>query len=354
MHFVQEQLIDHVIHSSERSVTAAIPEHEHAVTGASGHAELLLPPGATVSVQCVPSGADASDALVQHALTARHTFVVASQPEQRVALTLPRPASLTVVVRELGTEAGVCNAEVRCLVIEDELGQSVDGAARDVQSRLHATDQDGRTAPFAGRAGMLVRAELASLPPELLPMAYLDRLLDQQHVMRLTGVHELEWVVPRKPRIRVCSHDAASGEQVVGVRYRVMTRRHTPAALQPQVSFGGALSIRRARPQVRHGYLIHVPIAMTWQRSCNSSGRGCQKQYGRSLPHLSVSPGASERAGLATPISRRRKACPGGRRHANPSAGRACALQHAYPLPCAPRRRRRSPGPPARCSQLQQ
>ena len=41
-------------------------------------------------------------------------------------------------------------------------------------------------------------------------------------------------------------HDAASGERVIGIRYRVMTRPHGAVAPQPRVSFGGTLLLDAA------------------------------------------------------------------------------------------------------------
>jgi hypothetical protein len=72
-------------------------------------------------------------------------------------------------------------------------------------------------------------------------MDAMERVNEQETMVRLVSKHELNWYAPRKPSISVRVHDAASGERVIGIRYRVMTRPHGAAAPQARVSFGGAL-----------------------------------------------------------------------------------------------------------------
>ena len=74
----------------------------------------------------------------------------------------------------------------------------------------------------------------------------MERVSEQQTMVRLVDKHEMNWYVPRKPSISVRVHDAASGERVIGIRYRVMTRPHGAVAPQPRVSFGGTLLLDAA------------------------------------------------------------------------------------------------------------
>lgn len=76
---------------------------------------------------------------------------------------------------------------------------------------------------------------------QYLGMDAMERVSDQETMVRLINEHEMSWSVPRKPSVSVRVHDAASGERVIGIRYRVMTRPHGSVAPQPRVSFGGTL-----------------------------------------------------------------------------------------------------------------
>ena len=239
---VQSQLVDYVVESGEDSTIASIAEHALHRSDAVGKAELLLPAGATVDLQATVSASDAAAAgAVLGSLTSSHAFTVAFAREQALDLAVPQVAILKVVIRELGKGVPVRGAAVRCTIIEDEQGVSLDGAAAELSPSPFETDASGATAWFQGRAGMLVRVDLAAVPFEYLDMTDLDRVLEQERVVRLAGAHTIEWVIPHKPQIQLRCHDVASGERVVGVQYRVMARPHAARTARPRVSFGGAL-----------------------------------------------------------------------------------------------------------------
>lgn len=86
---------------------------------------------------------------------------------------------------------------------------------------------------------------------DYLSMDAIERVIDQEQTRRMVGAHTFTWFVPRKPRVSVRVHDAASGERVIGVRYRVMSHAHMQPAPARRVSFGGTQVIHDAVPQVR-------------------------------------------------------------------------------------------------------
>lgn len=86
-------------------------------------------------------------------------------------------------------------------------------------------------------------------------MDAIERVVDQEQAQRMVGAHTFAWFVPRKPRVSVRVHDAASGERVIGVRYRVMAQAHMQPAPARRVSFGGSRIVEE--PQVR----IHCPAS---------------------------------------------------------------------------------------------
>lgn len=85
-------------------------------------------------------------------------------------------------------------------------------------------------------------------------MDSIERVVDQEQARRMVGAHTFAWFVPRKPRVSVRVHDAASGERVIGVRYRVMAQAHMQPAPARRVSFGGSQIIEE--PQVRMRHLV--------------------------------------------------------------------------------------------------
>ena len=82
-------------------------------------------------------------------------------------------------------------------------------------------------------------------------MDAIERVVDQEQTRRMVGAYTFTWFVPRKPRVSVRVHDAASGERVIGVRYRVMSQPHMRPAPARRVSFGGSQVIDDQDPQVR-------------------------------------------------------------------------------------------------------
>lgn len=100
------------------------------------------------------------------------------------------------------------------------------------------TDAAGSTGPIKARAGTNVRARIVSLPWRYLPLEYMDQLLSQPATVRLVNEHHVKWEVPAKPKVSVRVHDAASGERVHGVQYRIMVRPHVKPDEQARVTFG--------------------------------------------------------------------------------------------------------------------
>ena len=238
---MQVQLANDAVESTQPEVVARVPEHLALETDDDGVVTAWLPPGSQATVQCVPSDHDAAPVWRSDGGCAQRDITVSDAAEQRVTFELPKPAWLTVAVRELGTNAPVAGVTVRFTMIETEYGElGADASAGSAGTHELLTDESGRTPPFEGRAGALLRADVATLPPQLLAMQFLDHAMEQPRVVRLMSAHTLEWVLPRKPRVEVAAHDAASGERIVGVRFRVMARPHSPRAPRPRVSFGGA------------------------------------------------------------------------------------------------------------------
>ena len=130
----------------------------------------------------------------------------------------------------------IAGARVQFVMSQDETGDLVD-----IVLKVLETSEEGYTEWVHSRTGTLVRAELEQLPWKYLGMDAMERVSEQQTMVRLVDKHELNWYVPKKPSVSVRVHDAASGERVIGIRYRVMTRPHGAVAPQPRVSFGGTL-----------------------------------------------------------------------------------------------------------------
>lgn len=263
---VQTQLVDHVIESSEPCVTEAVPDHFEVATGEDGLCELWLPPGAQASVQCLPPpsqcGATASEAQENSgnappllaAAEPERLLVVSHRHEQFVGFHVFQRAALRITVRELGSSTRIPGVRVRVTLIEDERGATVTTIPSNSQPARQpvldlVTGPDGTTPTYHGRAGALVRADVVDLPAAYLHMRFLDRVLDQPHTVRLAGSHSLEWQLPRKPKVMVQVHDAASGERVLGVRFRILVQPHAPAVVRPRVSFGA--HVKPLAPPVR-------------------------------------------------------------------------------------------------------
>jgi hypothetical protein len=233
---MQGQLSNFVVENAESSVVASVSDHFEMRTDAAGLADVWLPPGAVAYMQCLPH-APSGHSQSFEADESEQRITVSSEKEQFVAFELHQTARLRVRIQQFGSDTPIVGAVVLFSMMEDERGEQ-DG----VHFRRESleTDAAGETPWFMGRAGMLIRASLVSLPHEYLPMRDLDHLLDQLQSMRLTGDHVLKWQVPRKPRVDVRVHDAASGERIIGVQFRVMCRPHAALPPHPRVSFGGA------------------------------------------------------------------------------------------------------------------
>ena len=264
---VQAQLIDYVVESNEPSVTELVEDRFQVVTGADGLAALWLPPGAQAAVQCLPpappaapdsAGSEAGTELA--ADRPERLFVVSHRSEQFVAFDIFQHADLVISVREFGTDTPIAGVRVSVTLVEDERGEAVPPHQSTSAPVQHLeTGADGTTPAYRGRAGSLVRADVVALPPEFVHMRHMDRVLEQTHAVRLVAMHTVDWQIPRKPSIALQVHDAASGERVLGVRYRVMVQPHAPPATLPHVSFG------------------HTPAPSAVVRSppCNAVRGGC-------------------------------------------------------------------------------
>jgi hypothetical protein len=233
---VQAQLIDYVVGRQEHSVVANVPVHFDIVTDSHGIAELWLPPTAEARVMCVPKPTLADAERHFKLDESQRLIIVSHRKEQFVAFELHESARLAVTVRAFDSGEAVEGVRVCCRMIQDERGEAVPAATCD--SLL--TGRDGHTPWFRGRAGTFVQAEIVDLPHEYLHLEYMAHVMDQLQCLRLTGSHELQWQVPRKPRVLIHVRDATSGERVVGVQYRVMVQPHTPPTAQPRVSLDAA------------------------------------------------------------------------------------------------------------------
>ena len=139
------------------------------------------------------------------------------------------------------------------VITEDEDGNLLEDPLLVAEA---VTNDEGSTGAIAARSGCLLQARLIKLPEQYLDMQYMDRVVEQQSTVRLTDEHTMRWEVPRKPQLAIRVHDAASGERVHGVQYRLMVRHHAPSKPQARVSFGGGITLPRSRqhlqPFMRH------------------------------------------------------------------------------------------------------
>lgn len=113
-------------------------------------------------------------------------------------------------------------------------------------------------------------------------MDAIERVMDQEQTRRMVGAYTFTWFVPRKPRVSVRVHDAASGERVIGVRYRVMSQPHMRPAPARRVSFGGSQVIDDRDPQVRLCTICHRTSASQLQnapRLCETARAGCTDAF---------------------------------------------------------------------------
>lgn len=234
MPLLQAQLIDYVVENSEPTVTARLQEHYELTTDSQGLAGAWLPPGAELSVLCHPPPQEHQSVPSSIAEPLRHLAV--SHNSQFVGFEVQQMSSVRVRLCEFGTSLPIAGARVRFVMSQDETGDLVD-----IVLTVLETSEEGCTKWVHSRTGALIRAELEHLPWKYLGMDAMERVSDQQTMVRLVSEHEMNWYVPKKPSVSVRVHDAASGERVIGIRYRVMTRPHGAAAPQPRVSFGGTL-----------------------------------------------------------------------------------------------------------------
>jgi hypothetical protein len=232
---LQAQLMDFVVENAEPGVTARLQERYELTTDSKGIAMAWLPPGAELSVFChTPVAAEA--VLPSTIANPQRHIAVSHRAAQFVGFELQQVSRIRVVLAEFGTGLPVAGASIRFVMAQDELGNLCDA-----ELGVLATSAQGCTDWVCARTGALVRAEIAELPWKYLGMDSMERVCDQEQMLRLVDEHEVQWYVPKKPTVSVRVHDAASGERVIGIHYRVMCRPHSAEPPASRVSFGGTL-----------------------------------------------------------------------------------------------------------------
>jgi hypothetical protein len=256
-------MVDYIIENASPSVTARISDRHELSSDKDGLAHAWLPPGSTVTVLCQTHHAAVEHGGLEPVDGSRRVAISYRNP-QFIGFELRQSARIAVTLREFGTNIPVPGAQIVFTMTQDENGEFVDDVIGTVE-----TMSDGRTPWIRGRTGTLVRADIVSLPHEFLGLDSIDRVCEQEHTWRLTGEHMVHWNVPRKPRVCVRAHDAASGERIVGVHYRVMMRRHAQRPPGARVSFGGAELLQEVR-KVRNapqGYSQTATVCCVSDRS---------------------------------------------------------------------------------------
>ena len=232
---LQGQLTDFVVDIAEPSVTARLQERYDLATDGCGIAAAWLPPGAELSIFC-HSPPPTAQLVPSTVADPQRQVAVSHRAAQFVGFELQQMSCVRVALAEFGTSRPVAGARIRFFMAQDELGNLCDAPLGALE-----TGEDGATGWMHARTGALVRAEVAGLPWKYLGMDSMERVCEQEQMLRLTGEHEMRWYVPKKPSVSVRVHDAASGERVIGIRYRVMSRPHTAELPPSRVSFGGTL-----------------------------------------------------------------------------------------------------------------
>lgn len=227
---MQAQMIDHIVDARHTDPCANVSRYLQLHTDDHGKADALVPPGARLQVQCMPRIDRPTPAWLQALQRSHQAVLVKPDGEQHVQLAVPLPAALVVTIRDATTQQPVAGCRVRLRVVQDAYGKAVQAHHCPVHDSLETeTDASGCTAAFDSCLGAVVHAELLAVPQTYLHLDYLNQAAEQPRTVRLEGQDMLQWVIPRKPRIGVCAHDAASGERVIGVRLRVLA---VPRSLQ--------------------------------------------------------------------------------------------------------------------------
>ena len=235
---VQDQIVDHAVDSRHVDPCADVPRQVQLVTDHLGTAEALVPPTAQLHIQCRPCVAAPSAAWLHALSSSSQVLRAGTDAQQSVQLALPMPASLVVTIRDAVTQQPVAGCTVRLSVLQDAFGNALQAEGRSAHDALDTTtDNSGCSAAFHGCVGALVHAELVSVPDTFLHLDFLDQATEQPRTVRLEGENVLEWVIPQKPRIAICAHDAASGERVIGVRLQVLA---VPRSLSKKLSLHSA------------------------------------------------------------------------------------------------------------------
>lgn len=93
------------------------------------------------------------------------------------------------------------------------------------------TDSHGKMETLDLRAGTRVMVKVLEAPFYHLAPRYAPNGSDSL-AFRITGTHHCEMFLPRKPRIKVFVYDCTSGEEVQGIKFRVLVDRNLSRASQ--------------------------------------------------------------------------------------------------------------------------
>jgi hypothetical protein len=218
---------------------------------------------------CQPS--EGSDLMIGQT---ERVITISEDVKQSITFIAMKCAYIRTTLHDLSSRQAIEGALVTFIMVEDEEGNL---CANVIGSR--STNADGCVKWLPAPAGCLVRAELSAWPEQYLSLECLDIEHRSDRVVRMHHCHTLEWLLPRKPQVRVsllamCDraqtliasfvgtdcllqqqhqqgyealrrlqvqmHDAASGERVHGVRYKVMSSPQAAKPRPPRVSFGGS------------------------------------------------------------------------------------------------------------------
>lgn len=115
---LQAQLIDFVVESSEPYVLEGVQDHYELETSEDGLAEAWLPPGAVLSLHCLPTDTQTAEGLplAFEAIEEQRQISVSHRSRQFVGFELQQTARLTIVLHEFGKPHAIEGAKIEVRV----------------------------------------------------------------------------------------------------------------------------------------------------------------------------------------------------------------------------------------------
>mmetsp|Transcript_4901 Transcript_4901/g.13669 ORF Transcript_4901/g.13669 Transcript_4901/m.13669 type:complete len:1418 (+) Transcript_4901:25-4278(+) len=218
---VIEHLVDWVVESHEQTAIEHITRDFELESDADGLIRVSLAPLSLVRVLTNAEGEFEEEEMVED-------VEISEQPEQFVGFNFERKCHLETSLYDAVTNEALEGVRVQLVLLEDENQEVVDPPKVLLEEY---SDSNGCMETLSLRAGSRVMVKVLEAPFYHLAPRYAPGGSDTMY-FRVTGRHEAKISLPRKPRIKINVYDVTSGEEVMGVKFRVLVDRNLSRANQ--------------------------------------------------------------------------------------------------------------------------